>query len=78
MQALNNGFGLAQHLRKPKPPRAKPKPGLSGQAGPEHHYCHANSDGPHNQVLGFWVSKFLETWKPTKTSENPKKILPNC
>ncbi|KAI9510336.1 hypothetical protein F5148DRAFT_1147611 [Russula earlei] len=32
-----DGFGLAQGLRKPKLPRASPKPGLSGQAGPEEH-----------------------------------------
>jgi hypothetical protein len=31
-----NGFGLAWGLRKPKPAQAKPKPGLPGQAGPEH------------------------------------------
>jgi hypothetical protein len=29
--------GLAQTLRKPRPPQTKPKPGLLGQAGPEHH-----------------------------------------
>ena len=33
-QAVSGGFGLAQLLRKPKPPQAKPKPGLLGQAGP--------------------------------------------
>ena len=32
------GFGLAQLLRKPEPSQAGPKPRLSGQAGPEHHY----------------------------------------
>jgi hypothetical protein len=37
-QAVSGGFGPAQVSRKPKPPRAKPKPGLLGQAGPEHHY----------------------------------------
>jgi hypothetical protein len=36
-QALFAGFGLAWGLGKPKPPQAKPKPGLSGQAGPEQH-----------------------------------------
>ena len=30
-----DGFGLAWYLRKPKPPQARPMPGLSGQAGPE-------------------------------------------
>ena len=35
---MTGGFGLAQSLRKPKPAWAEPKPGLSGQAGPEHHY----------------------------------------
>jgi hypothetical protein len=33
-QAVFGGFGLAQKLRKPKPPQARPKPGLLGQAGP--------------------------------------------
>ena len=37
-QAVFGGFGLAWHLRKPKPPQARPKPGLSGQAVPEKHY----------------------------------------
>jgi hypothetical protein len=36
-QAVFGGFGLAWGLRKPKPARAKPKPGLLGQAGPEQH-----------------------------------------
>ena len=30
------------------------------------------------QFLGFRVSKFLETWKPMKTSENLEIFLPNC
>ena len=37
-QAVFDGFGLAWGLRKPKLPQAKPKPGLSGQAGLEQHY----------------------------------------
>ena len=37
-QAVIDGFGLAWGLTKPEPPQAKPKPGLSGQAGPEQHY----------------------------------------
>ena len=37
-QALFDGFGLAWVLRKPKPAQAKPKPRLSGQAGPEQPY----------------------------------------
>ena len=36
-QAMFDGFGLTWCLRKPKPPQARPKPGLSGQAGPEQH-----------------------------------------
>ena len=36
-QAVFGGFGLAWGLREPKPAQAKPKPGLSGQAGPEQH-----------------------------------------
>ena len=28
----------SQARAKPEPPQAKPKPGLSGQAGPEQHY----------------------------------------
>ena len=38
MKALVGGFGLAQGFAKPKPPKAKPKPGLLGQARPEQHY----------------------------------------
>jgi Endonuclease-reverse transcriptase len=38
-QAAVEGFGLAWDFRKPRPPQARPKPRLSGQAGPEHHYC---------------------------------------
>jgi hypothetical protein len=37
-QAPSRGFGPAQGFTKPEPPKAKPKPGLLGQAGPEHHY----------------------------------------
>jgi hypothetical protein len=37
-QALVEGFGLAWEFSKPKPPQAKPKPGLLGQAGPEQPY----------------------------------------
>ena len=37
-QAVIDGFGLAWGLTKPEPPQAKPKLGLSGQAGPEQHY----------------------------------------
>jgi hypothetical protein len=37
-QAVSGGFDSAQDFRRPKPPQAKPKPGLLGQAGPEHHY----------------------------------------
>jgi len=33
-QAPIYGFGLAWGFRKPKPPQARPKLGLSGQAGP--------------------------------------------
>ena len=36
-QAVIDGFGLAWGLTKPEPPQAKPKPGLSGQAGLEQH-----------------------------------------
>jgi hypothetical protein len=36
-QAVFKGFGLAWDFKKPKPPQARPKPGLSGQAGPEQH-----------------------------------------
>ena len=36
-QAVFDGLGLAWVLRKPKPAQAKPKPRLSGQAGPEQH-----------------------------------------
>ena len=36
-KAMFDGIGLAWCLRKPKPPQARPKPGLSGQAGPEQH-----------------------------------------
>jgi len=36
-QAVAGGFGLAWVFRKPKPSQAKPKPRLSGQAGPEQH-----------------------------------------
>ena len=36
-QGPYTGLGLAKGLRKPKPPQAEPKPGLPGQAGPEHH-----------------------------------------
>jgi len=39
-QAPSRGFGPAQGFTKPEPPKAKPKPGLLGQAGPEHHYLH--------------------------------------
>jgi len=39
-QAPSRGFGPAQGFTKPEPPKAKPKPGLLGQAGPEHHYMH--------------------------------------
>ena len=35
---MADGFGLAWGFKKPKPPQARPKLGLSGQAGPEHHY----------------------------------------
>lgn len=31
-------YSLAWEFWKPKLPQAKPKPGLPGQAGPEHHY----------------------------------------
>src|SRR5882757_7598982 len=31
-QALVGGFGLAWDFRKPKPPQARPKPGLPGQS----------------------------------------------
>ena len=41
-QALVDGFGLACVLRKPKPPQAKPKPQLWGQARPEQHYKDAS------------------------------------
>jgi hypothetical protein len=37
-QAMSGSFGSAQVLSRPKPPQAKPKLGLLGQAGPEHHY----------------------------------------
>ena len=33
-QAVTGGFGLAWGLTKPKPPQARPKPRLPGQAGP--------------------------------------------
>ena len=36
-QAVIDSFGLALDFRKPKPAQARPKPWLSGQAGPEHH-----------------------------------------
>ncbi|KAH9954209.1 hypothetical protein BC827DRAFT_1278799 [Russula dissimulans] len=36
-QAPFNGFGPAWVFKKPKPSQARPKPGLSGQARPEHH-----------------------------------------
>ena len=32
-QAVSGSFGLAWGLTKPKPPRARPKPGFPGQAG---------------------------------------------
>jgi len=35
--AVIDGFGLACRLWKPEPLKARPKPRLSGQAGPEHH-----------------------------------------
>ena len=37
-QAMSGGFGQAWGLRRLDPPKAKLKPGLSGQAGPEQHY----------------------------------------
>ena len=36
-RAVIDGFGLAWRFWKPKPLKARPKPWLSGQAGPEHH-----------------------------------------
>jgi hypothetical protein len=35
--AVFDGFGLACRFQKPEPSKARPKPWLSGQAGPEHH-----------------------------------------
>jgi hypothetical protein len=35
--AVFDGFGLACRFQKPEPSKARPKPRLSGQAGPEHH-----------------------------------------
>ena len=35
--AVIDGFGPASRFRKPKPSKARPKPWLSGQAGPAHH-----------------------------------------
>jgi len=37
-RAVNDGFGPACGFWKPKPLKARPKPRLSGQAGPAHHY----------------------------------------
>ena len=37
-RAVIDGFGLAWRFWKLKPLKARPKPWLSGQAGPEHHY----------------------------------------
>ncbi|KAH0588451.1 hypothetical protein H2248_004293 [Termitomyces sp. 'cryptogamus'] len=36
-QAAIGGLGSAQCWSEPEPPQARPKPGLLGQAGPEHH-----------------------------------------
>ncbi|KAG2101606.1 uncharacterized protein F5147DRAFT_776609 [Suillus discolor] len=36
-QAIVEGFGPACDFWEPKPSEARPKPGLSSQAGPEHH-----------------------------------------
>jgi hypothetical protein len=36
-QAVIGGPGSASHFGKPEPLEAGPKPGLSGQAGPEQH-----------------------------------------
>ena len=52
------GFGLAWGLRKPKPAQAKPKPGLSGQAGPEQHYSRQPS------VIDISDEEELEKEKP--------------
>jgi hypothetical protein len=36
-QAKANDFGLAYDFFRPEPAEARPKPWLSGQAGPAHH-----------------------------------------
>ena len=40
-QATKVGFGSADLFGKPEPLKARPKPWLWGQAGPEHHYVRA-------------------------------------
>ena len=42
--AMFDSSGLAYRFRKPEPSKARPKPWLSGQAGPEHHYPSYASD----------------------------------
>ena len=60
-QAVVDGFGLAQDFRRPKPPQARPKPWLSGQAGPEYHY-----------VACQWHKNFL-----ARVEKSPGLFLPD-
>jgi hypothetical protein len=50
-QAPFNGFGLAWVFRKPKLSQARPKLGLSGQAGLEHHYFRHLGVYPRQELL---------------------------
>jgi hypothetical protein len=78
-----DGFGPAWHLRKPKPPQAKPKPGLSGQAGPEQHYM----DYHHYKIQVEWTgvqwSPVESTrlsgvqWSPLDSVEYYRLLMPN-
>lgn len=47
-RALVDGPGF--RFFKPEPPQAKPKPGLSGQAEPAHHYLKLVSTGDSHQA----------------------------
>ena len=61
---------MAQLLRKPEPAWAELKPGLSGQAGPEHHYLGNNNleEGDEQTAL---AAQQEEDWKVATRKKGP-------
>jgi hypothetical protein len=56
-----NDFGLACNFVRPEPAQARPKPWLSGQARPAHHYLRQNNAAKkfNSLIYSDYPAKFL-------------------